>query len=247
MDALRGLVPTAAGSGWDLATHLAKRELVLFVLGMPPATKMVEETIAQELSKFVASRRPDSMFHSLHSHGITPKGAPVSDPWTRLVEHFPSEERAGLARLLIRRSDRDFSFHCASSLRCGKCQFASVRCPHVGCGRLLSRKWRAEHDYDCAHKVVPCALQCPLSVPRRQMEEHVRAECSLRPVRCPFACVGCDREGLLQRDLAVHEQEAMVQHLAAAMERVRLLEASKRKAELDIGQLTAQIHVVHRR
>lgn len=246
VEALRRVVPSAVREGWDLATHLAKKELVMFVLNMKLAGKLSVEIVTKELSRFIEDKTAGSVFHLLHPHGAAAK-VPSEEQSVRLCEHFPAEEQAGLARLLIRRSDRDFSFHCGSALRCGNCAFAAVRCPHPGCGRLLSRKWRAEHDYDCAYKAVPCALQCPLSVPRGSMEQHVHAECVMRPVVCPFACVGCSKEGLLQRDLASHEQEAMAQHLAAAMERVHLLEASNRKADLHIEQLTAQIHAMHRR
>ena len=49
------------------------------------------------------------------------------------------------------------------------------------------------------------------------------------------------------RDLESHEQEAMPIHLTLAMERVKQLEADKKRANRQVEELSAQIHNMLRR
>jgi hypothetical protein len=114
----------------------------------------------------------------------------------RLVEisrlYFGDEERAELARLMIRKFDSLYEFHC-EKLNCGTtCKFSIELCPHSECGVRYSRKWAVQHDGQCPQKVVPCTRECGTDIKRRLMDPHLCHDCVLRPVVCVFTDLGCE-------------------------------------------------------
>lgn len=86
---------------------------------------------------------------------------------------------------------------------------------------VFSKKWGANHDATCPHKVVDCTRGCGEAVPRRLREEHLGSECVLRPVLCPFAPLGCDATHLLFKDLPAHMDATTQPHLLLALARMR--------------------------
>jgi hypothetical protein len=105
--------------------------------------------------------------------------------------YFSLEERSELAKLLLRRQDQLFIYHCAK-INCGSsCEFAPEHCPNQSCSVVYSRKWAEQHDLACPEKLVQCDRICGVCIPRRTALHHHAEECSLRPVQCPFKILGC--------------------------------------------------------
>lgn len=106
--------------------------------------------------------------------------------------YFTIEERERIAKLLIRRSDFSFQFHCPK-LNCGSsCEFAAKVCPNDNCEEVYSAKWSLRHDAECPHKLLECSRKCGEQIPRRLSELHYEEECSLRPARCHLFAFGCN-------------------------------------------------------
>eukprot|EP01034_Spumella_vulgaris_P029296 gene29296-36321_t len=142
----------------------------------------------------------------------------------RLVEvsrlYFGDEERAELARLLIRKFDSVYEFHC-EKLHCGdSCQFSVELCPHSECGVRYSRKWAAQHDGMCPQKIVPCTRECGVDIKRRFMDPHLCQDCVLRPVVCAFTELGC-KSDLLFKDLDGHMHDCQCHHLELSLGRLK--------------------------
>lgn len=115
--------------------------------------------------------------------------------------HFRHEERQELAKLLLRKFDLPHAFHCPHR-NCGaQCEFRVEQCPHEHCFVYFSHKWWEEHDGACPEKPLPCERVCGETVLRKNMGRHLQDDCVLRPVTCPYQCVGCKVEGknLLRR------------------------------------------------
>lgn len=106
-------------------------------------------------------------------------------------DYFLEEERNELARFVIRRHDHQYLFHCDKQ-SCGpSCVFAVEQCPNAPCVVCYSRKWASHHDAICPEKILPCQRACGFQIARKVMTYHLQEECPLRPVICPFQCVGC--------------------------------------------------------
>lgn len=83
---------------------------------------------------------------------------------------FPQQERALLAKILIRKYDSEFKFHCDVA-NCGaNCVYAPYTCVNDGCTTVLSLKWKDRHDEECPYKTVECSRQCGVFVSRRSMQ-----------------------------------------------------------------------------
>jgi hypothetical protein len=110
-----------------------------------------------------------------------------------IAEDFYSfDERKELARAIIRKYDVTHEFHCTNKF-CGKeCPFAIQLCPNPGCGVRFSKKAWLEHEAKCPEKALTCPNQCGSSISRRKMMDHIREECLLRVIPCPYTKIGCD-------------------------------------------------------
>lgn len=172
---------------WSLDAFRIKRDFVSHLLDAPPSQSLSVEAMQQFVGRFVQNYRKE-LSDNFHTQKAPPHLQSVA-------EHFPLEERAGLARCVIRNLDRSLEHHC-SEASCGpECVFAAQICPHAGCATLLSRKWLHEHEDVCVYKVLPCELECGCELPRHAMNDHVKHVCIMRPVHCPFECIGCATEG----------------------------------------------------
>lgn len=82
-------------------------------------------------------------------------------------------------------------YHCEKK-DCGpNCIFAVENCPNPPCLMFFSKKWASQHDAVCKDKILPCERYCGEHVARKNMNLHLLNDCCLRPVKCPFDCVGC--------------------------------------------------------
>jgi hypothetical protein len=104
---------------------------------------------------------------------------------------FPLEERQEVARMLLRKYDTAFAFHC-HKYNCGAgCVFALTHCPNLGCSEALSAKYLGEHAAACQFAPLQCERGCGETVVRKEMACHLRLACVLRGAECPYACIGC--------------------------------------------------------
>jgi hypothetical protein len=105
---------------------------------------------------------------------------------------FPLEDRREVARMLIRKYDTTFSYHC-HKYNCGAgCTFALTPCPNIGCSEVLSARYTAAHLDTCQFTTLACERNCGETVARKEMLCHLTLTCELRPVECPYACIGCE-------------------------------------------------------
>lgn len=117
---------------------------------------------------------------------------------------FSLEERREVARMLIRKYDTSFVHHC-DKVNCGAaCSFALVSCSNLGCSEVLSTKYTSSHLEECHFTRIACERGCGEIVVRKEMSCHLTLTCDLRPVECPYACIGCRPDDLTARTLARH-------------------------------------------
>lgn len=104
---------------------------------------------------------------------------------------------------------------------CGKsCIFGIEFCPNSPCIEQYSRKWSQQHDAICPEKILPCTRQCGEIMPRKNMETHVSQECILRPVFCPYNCIGCIAPGLIHKDVPMHLEDKVQAHMELMLQRI---------------------------
>lgn len=104
----------------------------------------------------------------------------------------PVIERTEISKLVIRKYDKNYEYHCDAK-NCGdQCIFQRETCPNDNCGVIYSRKWNMKHDAICPEKIVDCDRLCGETVIRKNMAVHLAEICTLRPIPCPFAGLGCD-------------------------------------------------------
>lgn len=169
-------------------------------------------SLSRMLDQFVGSSQ--TAWSIASSVLVTGDAAVHQQERTAEIAHdfFQEEERRELARLVIRRYDHVHAFHCAQN-NCGQgCIFAVEQCPHTPCQVCYSRKWALQHDAVCPEKLLPCERACSVMVPRKNMAHHLQELCGLRPVLCPFHCLGCAAD-LVARDLDGHQRSAIVEHM----------------------------------
>lgn len=172
---------------------------------------------------------------------------------------FQESERVELAKLLIRKLDRTYDFHC-DAINCeenGTCLFRTVRCTNPDCPDSFSAKWTEKHDSRCTYKVVNCDRMCGECVPRRLMQEHLLINCTLRPVVCPYEGLGCKSGGsnlvfkTLEEHLVTHTQyhlqlsvlrlEEQQSVIIQLHKRMTALEDSHMKHATEIAATTATV------
>lgn len=123
------------------------------------------------------------------------KSGDASDNFTQrqqdVARYFAMEERVEWAKLVLRKHDVEYNFHC-SVRNCGpSCIFAVESCPNVGCCVYFSRKWAEAHDAICPEKILGCPRTCGVCLQRKRMDMHLRDDCILRPITCTYHSVGC--------------------------------------------------------
>jgi hypothetical protein len=177
------------------------KKLMLEMLFTWPHTTFSQAAVQQQLEAFVQSQAPGgwtSKFAGL------PPCTKTTGAGALVIEWFSDQERATIARALIRKRDRSFAYHCPDP-QCGQeCAFALQRCPHPGCNVRFSQKWWGEHDALCPHKVITCPLQCGRLCVRSMAQRHTRDECIMRPATCPYQNVKCFPVGTSKHRCAPH-------------------------------------------
>jgi hypothetical protein len=143
--------------------------------------------------------------------------------------YFRADEREALANALIHKHDKTFAYHCKYK-NCSAvvdaatttCWFAPVHCPNDGCGVVISKKWTANHDTKCGYKLIECTRSCGEKTRRKSLSTHLERTCQLRPVACPFACLGCKFTGeLVFKDLSGHLESSTQSHLLLSLDHIQ--------------------------
>ena len=125
----------------------------------------LDKFLIRILNKKSAWSQAISIFSGEYSPELLPKRALDLD---RFI--FPADERTLLAKILIRKYDSQFEFHC-NSKNCGaNCIYAPFYCGNDGCTTVLSLKWKSQHDSVCPFKVVECPRQCGEVCSRRSVQ-----------------------------------------------------------------------------
>jgi hypothetical protein len=155
---------------------------------------------------------------------------PENDVQQNIVTYIPSmrrvmsrclgeRERGILAQLLIKDIDRhSYEMHCSTDY-CSQhgtnddmCKFRTVTCHNEGCDATFSFVHQIQHDKeDCQYIILPCPNDCGVGVRRKDIEIHVREECSLRPVTCPLCVIGC-KDIVRARDVNQHLNDTTARH-----------------------------------
>lgn len=171
----------------------------------------------------------------------------ISKRTSDISQAFSPSERTELARLIIRKYDYRFEFHC-NEVNCkesgsGNCPFTTEVCPNADCGIIYSRKHGEKHDSICPHKVIDCDRLCGEKVVRRTMRSHLSNACELRPVTCPYAEVGCTTD-VVCRTLPRHIEDSTQAHMLLTLHRVKeqqdvILKLHQRTHDLE-NKLTEQ-------
>ena len=106
-----------------------------------------------------------------------------------------ANERRLIARLVIRKHDSLFQFHC-NKIGCGsECKFCPENCANSGCHVTYSKCDAMEHDAECPQKVISCPRECgDPDIKRRMLSAHMSATCPLRPAPCPFESMVRDED-----------------------------------------------------
>jgi len=187
-----------------------------------------------------------------------------------MSRHLDARERTCLARLIVRDVDRrSFEMHCRNEC-CGApfvdddgddptpapppCEFRTIACPNLGCVAAFSFRHAADHDAACPHKLCPCPNDCGADVPRREVGQHVRDECSLRQAECPLSMFGCNAIVRAQ-DVACHLNDNADGHFTLVANRmmeyesvmkdmnsrIRLLEEKNDRLERELRGVAASV------
>eukprot|EP01033_Poteriospumella_lacustris_P012154 gene12154-8696_t len=173
-----------------------------------------------------------------------------------VARYFAMEERVEWAKLVLRKHDVEYNFHC-SVRNCGpSCIFAVESCPNVGCCVYFSRKWAEAHDAVCPEKILGCPRTCGECLQRKRMDMHLRDDCILRPITCTYHSVGCKHD-LVFKDLEHHLQTETQHHMSLMFTRlmeqqtviqslhlkIHALETSRQEQQQEIVSLTAALGV----
>lgn len=80
------------------------------------------------------------------------------------------------------------------------------------------------HDKICHMKMLPCPqTECNKTVPRQDINEHVKTECEQTVISCKYRRIGCDATRK-RKDMTIHEEGEVKLHLHMALEAVSQLE-----------------------
>ena len=84
------------------------------------------------------------------------------------------------------------------------CEYAGVVCS-LGCGAVVARKDKAQHEATCDHRALPCKWEgCGERMMRGVLDQH-QAACPRRKVKCPnFGCTAVITLGILATHKAQH-------------------------------------------
>lgn len=84
-----------------------------------------------------------------------------------------------MAIMCIRKYDSENHYHCKTRRCSSECPFFPHACTNERCGKVISQKYRQDHDDECPWKVLECTKGCGDHIPRREMETHLMVTAKL--------------------------------------------------------------------
>eukprot|EP01038_Epipyxis_sp_PR26KG_P017378 gene17378-24007_t len=195
------------------------------------------DNVQNSLTESCKRVRKSSALAFSSSQSIAGDAARVS----QAAEVFSLAERCCLARLIIRRFDTNYAYHCGQMNCGGACSFAVYKCSNVGCAEQVSAKWMTHHDAVCPFKIIPCTRNCGVFITRSTLDYHLFTDCILRPVFCTYSHVGC-LSPIIFRDLQDHIQNSSHEHLRLAMETLDKVNAEKKMLDERIVQKDIELN-----
>ena len=97
-----------------------------------------------------------------------------------------------------------------------ECMQRKINCDY--CKQFGLAKGLEKHYKVCKEFPVMCPHGCGDSVPRRQSELHRNTNCPLTEVTCPYSKYGCCALRMTRKELIVHKQENVSEHLDMSSE-----------------------------
>lgn len=113
-------------------------------------------------------------------------------------------------QLKVRR--KDLEMHLAFA-----CQWRIINCEH--CGEPHPNDNMQAHFEQCRKFSVTCPNSCGESFPREMIENHIKDECPLTELPCPYAQIGCENKAQ-RRNLDGHLKDTST-HLDLACAKLR--------------------------
>ncbi|XP_068718085.1 TNF receptor-associated factor 4-like [Montipora capricornis] len=104
-----------------------------------------------------------------------------------------------------------------------------IKCPR-GCQWTGELRSKEGHENECTRFPVNCPNGCGKLVPREEILSHTENSCSLAPILCPFAEMGCNKK-VLQPEIKSHIHSEMGNHLDLVCAKLRSTEEELRKTK----------------
>ena len=106
------------------------------------------------------------------------------------------------------------------------CPCVDVLCPYCDAGMM--KRDMVEHYSKCLFYPISCPLNCDISsIPRSEVDAHLKENCPLQPVECIYKNLGC-KEKPLRKDLEEHQSKSHHSVLVTSYEKLtENLESSK--------------------
>eukprot|EP00669_Euglena_mutabilis_P001698 TRINITY_DN1227_c0_g1_i1.p1 TRINITY_DN1227_c0_g1~~TRINITY_DN1227_c0_g1_i1.p1 ORF type:complete len:487 (+),score=167.60 TRINITY_DN1227_c0_g1_i1:46-1461(+) len=122
------------------------------------------------------------------------------------------------------------------------CAFKTFECQY--CRQPVAGCALKDHETDCPRRPVRCPQHCQATVTLDALPAHIRGQCPLTMVACPFSVHGCPVDKVQRMELEVHLRDAMPRHLELLCTQVEQQEQRIQRQQTQIQRLHLRSHVV---
>ena len=123
------------------------------------------------------------------------------------------------------------------------CDSADIACPH-GCGMHFPRCQSRDHSEVCERVVVACPNQCGAVLERGFITIHLKTNCKLADVNCPFERDGC-KARIKRKDVTSHLETKLDAHLTMVMQKTSKAEQEWKQTKQAL--ISEQEHALQQR
>ena len=102
------------------------------------------------------------------------------------------------------------------------CPYRKEQCE--ACLSMIPIKDVEEHKRTCQKVKVECPQKCGYMVAREKMESHIKDECEMTIVDCPFKKYGCEEKNIMRKDLEEKVKECESKHVLLLLNNIKVLE-----------------------
>ncbi|XP_068718094.1 TNF receptor-associated factor 6-like [Montipora capricornis] len=114
-----------------------------------------------------------------------------------------------------------------------------IKCPR-GCQWTGELRSKEAHFNECRRLPVNCPNGCGEVIPREEILSHTADHCSLRPIPCPYAEMGCIKK-VPQTEIEAHLHLATQRHLSLVCKKLRNQEDELRWAYTTLKNTTEEL------